>query len=166
MKVRVIIFFLFCLPVLAQASSDPGCKGKNKEACKKEPKVHSVEQFVFMIPGPSSSNANCDDHQALRSTVVNYYHWYLQNQDRIVSGLSRENKGKDLVPPFNISWKTLHEYFEFIQKKYAGWLPADAVSQMENPAGTAEVPLEKDAPGAIEDTLINSTSVHISNLAK
>jgi len=161
------MLFLFCVPVLAQAGSDPGCKNKEKEKVKadrkKQPTVHSIEQFAFMIP--EASTANCEEHEAFRSTVVNYYRWYLQNENRITDGLSRENKGKDLIPPFNISWETLHEYFEFIQKKYAGWLPSDATTQTEEP-GTAYLNEDKEAP--VADSLISgsTSTVNLSNLAK
>jgi hypothetical protein len=101
---------------------DPGCKNKHKEDCKKKVAVHSIEQFIFMIPHTRAVNRECIDQEALRLAVVNFYHWYLQNQSRISDGLSQDNKAKDLIPPFNISWLTLHEYFEFIQKKYPEWV--------------------------------------------
>lgn len=168
MKFRVLILlFLFGVPIVAQAGSDPGCKNKQKDKQKaettqaKQPNIHSVEQFAFMIPEATTSN--CAEHQAFRSTVVNYYRWYLENENRITDGLSRENKGKDLIPPFNISWETLHEYFEFIQKKYAGWLPSDAAPQSYD-AGTASLNNDKEVP--VADTLASGSNFNLSNLAK
>lgn len=168
MKLRVLILlFLFGIPILAQAGSDPGCKNKekNKEKVKNahnaQPDIHSVEQFAFMIPEASTNN--CEEHQAFRSTVISYYRWYLQNENRITNGLSRETKGKDLIPPFNISWETLHEYFEYIQKRYAGWLPADATPQPYDP-GTAYLNNDKEAPAP--DSLTSGSTFNLSNLAK
>lgn len=168
MKFRLLILlFLFGVPILAQAGNDPGCKNKEKDkekvndARQNLPDIHSVEQFAFMIPEASASN--CAEHQAFRSTIVSYYRWYLQNENRISNGLSRENKGKDLIPPFNISWETLHEYFEFIQKKYAGWLPSDATPPVYDP-GTAYMNEDGEAPAA--DSLASGSTFNLSNLAK
>lgn len=164
MKFRVIILlFLFSVPAVAYAASDPGCKDKAKATHKKQPTVHSIEQFVFMIP--SASGSSCDDSkEAFREAVVNYYRWYLQNENRISDNLSRENKGKDLMPPFNISWETLHEYFEVITKKYAGWLPSEATAPAEEP-GTAYINTDGPPPPT-DDSLVNGSTVNLSNLAK
>lgn len=160
------MLLLFCIPLFASAHGDPGCKDKNnKEECKKQPGVHSVEQFVFMIPCPVSTD-DYDEQKAFRTAVVNYYRWYLQNESRIMSGLAQENKGKDLMPPFNISWETLHEYFEFIQKKYADWLTDIGPVPVELSSRTAESLPLKDSGNIREDSADTSPSINFTNSAK
>lgn len=168
MRFRVaILLFMFSIPLVARGGIDPGCKNKEKEkkkaktAQEKQP-IHSIEQLAFMIPEAAASD--CAEQKAFKSAVVNYYQWYLQNESRITDGLSRENKGKDLIPPFNISWETLHEYFEFIQKKYAGWLPADAPTQ--NYDSGADYLSDPYAEMPMADSPTNGSTVNLSNLAK
>jgi hypothetical protein len=154
------------MPGIVQAYGDPGCKNKAKDDCKKKENTqnNSIEEFVFMIPGPTS-HKNCDYHKTFRMTVINFYRWYLQNENRISSGLSHENKGKDLIPPFNISWQTLHEYFEVIQKKYPNWINDVEAEPSETSAVTSvSDTLEKESQGANEST--PPSAINLSNLAK
>lgn len=175
MNFRAIVFLLCCIPALSQAHVDPGCKNKHKEDCKQKVTVHSVEQFIFMIPHSRAVNRDCSEQEAMRLAVVNFYHWYLQNQSRISNGLSQDNKDKDLIPPFNISWRTLHEYFEFIQKKYPEWvtgLCADPSGQpAEEESGGYDTPGKPTARaietiGSSPDALNAANPLNLPNLAK
>jgi hypothetical protein len=153
---------------------DPGCKSKHKEDCKKKVAVHSIEQFIFMLPHSQAVTRDCNDQEALRLAVVNFYHWYLQNQSRISSGLSQDNKAKDLIPPFNISWLTLHEYFEFIQKKYPEWVtglcadPADQPVEEKSGYDTPGKPTARalETIGSSSDGANAANHLNLPNLAK
>lgn len=120
MKFRLLIIFMVCLfPLIALAKSDPG---KDGNRCKKKTeKVQSVEDFVFMLPAPSRDKV-CKEREAYREAIVSFYKWYRDNENKIMVGLSHENKGKDLIPPFNISYQSLHDYFEFIRSEYPQWV--------------------------------------------
>lgn len=168
MKSRTFIFLSLLLPLFISASPKPGDGNKDKDkghtACKKEAKAEHIEDFVFMLPAPVNTYACCVKKKNLHITVINFYKWYLQNQDRIATAMSRENSGTDLIPPFNISWETLHEYFEVIQKKYPNWItqitPAGA-----GPSATTSGP-SKSAGGGFTDGEVNTSTINFSNPAK
>lgn len=136
MKFRIIILLLCCLPGLVQAS-DGG--GKNKEKCKEKVKCKgnrinpTVEELVFVLPSPAK-NKDCSEKKAFRSSVIDFYKWYLQHEDQISAGLAKDSRAKDMVPPFNISWQTLHDYFQYIQKNYPSWIEAIEGDPLESNA--------------------------------
>lgn len=123
MRLRLCVLLLSCLPVfahgLARADDHDHDHSKDKIKCKKASTDPAIEEFVFILPSPKKS---CTSKKAFRTSVVDFYKWYLQNESRISAGMVRDSGSKDLVPPFNISWQTLHEYFEFIQKNYPAWI--------------------------------------------
>lgn len=124
MRFRICILLLCCLPGIAHAiNNGQGGKDKDKDKakCKTTTTDPTVEEFVFILPAPAPEN-NCAKHRAFRNSVVDFYKWYLQNEDRVSAGMAQTDGSKDLVPPFNISWQTLHEYFELIQKNYSCWI--------------------------------------------
>jgi hypothetical protein len=173
MKFRIFILLVFLLPAFLYVSGKPGDGNKNKDkdkgkiSCKQKAKAQYIANVVFMLPAPAKNNT-CQEKKDLHVTVVNFYKWYLQNEDRISSGLSHENKGKDLIPPFNISWQTLHEYFEVIQTKYADWItdihpnpeiPSTVISRDADKAtvsGGSSAPLPAGA----------APTINFSNMAK
>jgi hypothetical protein len=167
MKSRTLICLSLLLSFFISASAKPGDGNKDKDkdhkACKKQTKSEHIEDFVFMLPAPVNTYSSCLEKKNLHVTVVNFYKWYLQNQDRIAAALSHENKGRDLIPPFNISFETLHEYFEVIQKKYASW-----VTQITpNAAGAAAAAAPGAAGGGGQPAgQPDGSTINFSNLAK
>jgi hypothetical protein len=169
MKSRTFIFLSLLLPLFISASSKPGDGNKDKDkghkVCKKEAKAEHIEDFVFMLPAPVNTYARCMEKKNLHLTVINFYKWYLQNQDRIAAALSRGNSGTDLIPPFNISWETLHEYFEVIQKKYPDWITQITPVATGAPAvmsATGKAPQGAGSAGGESGT----STLNFSNLAK
>lgn len=140
---------LLCLVVLvclaAQAWAAPADKDKGK--CKKPVTVHSVEELVFMLPPCTNTSV---DQDALHDAVVSFYKWYLAHETQINLSLMQDSKDKDLLPPFNISFETLHEYFEVIRKNYADWVddivPEVPDATLTNPGSVSEM-LPPASPG-------------------
>lgn len=169
MKSRTFIFLSLLLPLFISASPKPGDGNKDKDkghkVCKKEAKAEHIEDFVFMLPAPVNTYARCMEKKNLHLTVINFYKWYLQNQDRIAAALSRGNSGTDLIPPFNISWETLHEYFEVIQKKYPDWITQITPVATGAPA---VMPAPRKAPqgGGSAGGESGTSTLNFSNLAK
>lgn len=135
MRFRICLILLCCLPGFVHAfgndhDKDKNDKNKDKVKCKKITVDPTIEEFVFILPSPEPSKS-CIEHKAFRNSVVDFYKWYLQNEGKISEGMATGNNSKDLVPPFNISWQTLHEYFEFIQKNYASWINNIEATQFE-----------------------------------
>lgn len=109
------------LYALGNTHNKDKCPDKNKSTCKPQSDPNQAEDFVFILPAPAK-NGFCVEKQAFHHAIVNFYNWYLQNKDKISAGLSGEQKSKDLIPPFNISWQTLHDYFELVQRTYPEWI--------------------------------------------
>lgn len=139
MRLRILLLLLCCLPGLAHAY-DHGCdhdkdKVRDTVKCRKATVDPTIEEFVFILPSPSRQNA-CAEHKAFKNSVVDFYKWYLKNEERISAGMAQDNSAKDLVPPFNISWQTLHEYFEYIQKNYGSWIDHIEINRFEESSVT------------------------------
>lgn len=165
MKLRICLLFFCCLASLTYAYGANGDhdkdKNKDKVKCKKMATDPTIEEFVFILPSPSPQKA-CAEHKAFRNSVVDFYKWYLQNRDRISAGMAQNSSSKDLVPPFNISWQTLHEYFEYIQKNYTSWIDNIEVNQFEANSidyNTAkESGIKKPVTGAPNSNLSNTVN--------
>lgn len=162
MKFGLLFLLALTLPAILYAKNAPEGKGKcpdkNKLSCSKQADPNNIEDFVFMLPSVDHSKV-CIEREAFHQAIINFYKWYLENQNKISTGLSGDNKGRDMIPPFNISWQTLHDYFEVIQKKYAGWIEGiqPAVS-MENTGSSENSPAPNNSD--------NTSSINFSNLAK
>lgn len=118
MKKRWLLLLLCGMPFFALASVGPGSKdggGKDGGGKCKHPAA-GVEEFVFMVPEMPA--ANCEGSKAFHKAISDFYKWYLQNENKIRAGLAGTHKSRDLVPPLNISWETLQQYFELIKKNY------------------------------------------------
>lgn len=163
MKFGLLLFLLvLILPAFLYADSVPESKGKcpdkNKVSCKKQADPDNIEDFVFLLPA-SDKGKSCTEEKAFHQAIVNFYKWYLENKGKITTGLSGDDKGKDMVPPFNISWQTLHDYFEMIQRKYASWVEGlPSTISMENSGASDPPPVSNNAG--------NTSSINFSNLAK
>lgn len=142
MKFRLLFLLLLTVPGVLYAyektDSKDKCPDKNKTLCKRKADPNNIEDFVFLLP--SQDKGACLVKKEFHQAVVDFYKWYLQNEEKISVGLSGDNKRKDLIPPFNISWQTLHDYFELVQKKYPKWIenPLPSVSSANDPGGTSE----------------------------
>lgn len=162
MKSGFLFLLVLILPAILYAKNVPEGKGKcpdkNKISCKKQADPNNIEDFVFMLPSSGNGKA-CAEKVAFHHAIVNFYKWYLENKDKISTGLSGNNKEKDMIPPFNISWQTLHDYFEVIQKKYAGWVEGIQSVNASESSGASENPPASNNTG-------NSSSINFSNLAK
>lgn len=162
MRFGLLFLLAITLPAILSAKGVPEGKGKcpdkNKLSCNKPAASNNIEDFVFLLPGTDNSKV-CAEKEAFHQAIINFYKWYLDNKDKISTGLSGEDKRKDMIPPFNISWQTLHDYFEVIQKKYASWVEGiQPAATVENP-GISENLQTSDSSG-------NTPSINFSNLAK
>lgn len=141
MKFRLFILLMCCLPGIVQAFDGGGGKDKDKDKCKERVKCKentvnpTVEELVFVVPPSPAKNKVCLEKKAFRSSVIDFYKWYLQHENLISAGLAKDNRDKDMIPPFNISWQTLHAYFQFIQKTYPSWIDEIEGSSLESNSG-------------------------------
>lgn len=162
MKFGLLFLLTLTLPAILYAKSAPEGKGKcpdkNKQSCNKKADPNNIEDFVFILPSPDNSKV-CEEKEAFHRAIIYFYKWYLENQDKISTGLSSENKRRDMIPPFNISWQTLHDYFEVIQKKYPGWIEGIQPAVSTENAGIPEDSQTSENTG-------NTSSLNFSNLAK
>ncbi|TAM99353.1 MAG: hypothetical protein EPN39_06815 [Chitinophagaceae bacterium] len=162
MKFGLLFLLAFTLPAVLYAKSAPDgngkCPDKNKLSCNKQSDPNNIEDFVFMLPSVDHSQV-CAKKEAFHQAIVNFYKWYLENQNIISTGLSGENKRRDMIPPFNISWQTLHDYFEVIQKKYAAWIEG-----IQPTVSVGNTGISENSP--VSNSSDNTSSVNFSNLAK
>ena len=126
MKRIASIILLAAIPLMLQAKERVPDRKKDKDKgkahCEKKRgvRVHSIEEFGFMVP-PPAVDEECRV-KAYQHAVVNFYQWYLDNQQAIAVGLSDPDHQKDLLPPFHVSYETLHHFYELIKTKYPDWI--------------------------------------------
>ncbi len=151
MKDFLIFILLAALPVVSWADgghlgkkSKTGCNGKKIQ---KKHQIQSIEELSFLVP-PPSENKKCRFKKRYQRAIVNFYQWYLDNQSVISNGLQEEDNQKDLLPPFHVSYKSLHRFYELIQEKYPNWIseltPKTPSSEEEIPATGAKEGLNSD----------------------
>lgn len=125
MKIFVFFILLATLPLLSLADGEH-CEKHNedKKQCQTEncrPQIRSIEEFGFMVPPPTSDKP-CQEQRQYHRAIVNFYQWYLNNQYAISAGLSHPYKQRDLLPPFHVSYETLHQFYQLIREKYPDWV--------------------------------------------
>ncbi|MGH2644822.1 MAG: hypothetical protein ACRDE2_12785, partial [Chitinophagaceae bacterium] len=100
MRFGLLFLIVLILPAVLYANSVPEGKGKcpdkNKITCKKQADPDNIEDFVFLLPSRDNSNA-CTEKMAFHQAIVNFYKWYLENKDKISTGLLSDSKGKDMI---------------------------------------------------------------------
>lgn len=164
MKKQFLLLMACSLPFFAFAKDDPACKKKDKHNLS-QGSVLGMEDFVFTFPDASGNN--CDQGKAFEKTVVDFYKWYLQHESRIEAGLTENDSNRDLMPPFNITWETLQQYFEIIKKNYPDLIsgadsstdkmPSSGTQAGEDPAAISHTPpVESQSPGNARE-LTNSS---------
>lgn len=91
--------------------NDPGnCRKHNNEGPK------PIEEFFLLVPGTEK-----DEHcKEVKKAVIDFYKWYLRNESKINSLEKMEGTGKEVKLPFNIRWRELKEYIQYIRKTVPG----------------------------------------------
>lgn len=138
MRRFICFIFLAFIPLFSQAD-DGGHGDKDKDRpCKKErcrPEIHSIEEFGFVVP-PPAYDRSCRDRKQYHRAIINFYQWYLNNQQAIATGLSNLDKQKDLVPPFHVTYETLYRFSQLIRLKYPEWVKEMTPdTTVDSPAG-------------------------------
>ncbi|GAA4304313.1 hypothetical protein GCM10023143_08610 [Compostibacter hankyongensis] len=163
------------IPFFSSAKGDPIGKGEKiaDDSCVKRCPPRGVEEFIFMSPRTQSRSQE-DDKCVFYKSITEFYKWYLQHEDMIRTALSGDNREKDFLPPLNLSWENLHEYFEYIKTHY----PDVAIRAGDNSAGRpAELPViqavRPAAPADVPDQDItapdepsSSGDVHVQIIAR
>lgn len=164
MKRYVIFILLTALPFLSRADGGNSDKKKDKGQTQCEKKkgranlqIHSIEEFGFMVPPPSPEKACRSHNKRYHRAIVNFYQWYLNNQTVIVEGLSDPDNQKDLLPPFHVSYESLHRFYVLIRQKYPDWvseLVPETKPQKEPDTGLkTDIRTTQCNPASVTDTL-------------
>lgn len=146
-----LLLFVFCSafvvpPAMAGKKHDGGKADRDK--CRKGTVAapEGLGELMFMLT-PPSGETGCREKADLRRGMLEFCRWYMVHESQINAYQSPEDRDKELMLPFNISWQNIQEYFDFIRKNYPDILSAVSAGRSNASGSTPQKPLKETRTG-------------------